>query len=266
MAIASFFAMSGYGLVKSYLNNNGYIKTFFARSIIKLYVPYILALILFCIYYLAAHISIMEILSDDLCSLVPTSWFIFVLSLFYTFFYIVFKFLPYKNNLTKVLILCFLIFIYYFLAEYFDVSSWRFLRSPAFCVGLFFALYDEDIRKHLKKLHCFMLLFLCLIGSRFVVIIQPVFDGTALFLLMYLIRYLPDNRIIKFLSSVSFELYIFQYIPIYILVYHVNNISSFLVIFLVIMFDILLAYIMHIVIMSIISYINNHCHLCIKKQ
>lgn len=45
-----FFAMSGFGLVISYKNNENYIQGFLKRSLTKLFVPYLIALIAFVIY------------------------------------------------------------------------------------------------------------------------------------------------------------------------------------------------------------------------
>lgn len=45
-----FFAMSGFGLVISYKNNENYIQGFLKKSLTKLFVPYLIALIAFVIY------------------------------------------------------------------------------------------------------------------------------------------------------------------------------------------------------------------------
>ena len=45
-----FFAMSGYGLVICYKNRNNYINGFLKRSLSKLFVPYLIALICFVTY------------------------------------------------------------------------------------------------------------------------------------------------------------------------------------------------------------------------
>ena len=45
-----FFAMSGFGLVICYKNNNNYINGFLKRSLTKLFVPYLIALVSFVIY------------------------------------------------------------------------------------------------------------------------------------------------------------------------------------------------------------------------
>ena len=45
-----FFAMSGFGLVICYKNNEKYINGFLKRSLIKLFIPYLIALVSFVVY------------------------------------------------------------------------------------------------------------------------------------------------------------------------------------------------------------------------
>ena len=62
---------------------------------------------------------------------------------------------------------------------------------------------------------------------------------------MYVMGSMKENRIVKFLSSISLEMFIIQSIPISIFVQKIQVTSTIWVILLVILFDILIAYFMH---------------------
>ena len=92
-----FFAMSGYGLVISYLKRTEYIEGFLHRSLPKLFIPYIITFILFAIYRFFDGMNFVDQIAlfqnKGLFSFIPTSWFIYILSLLYIFFFIVFRYL-----------------------------------------------------------------------------------------------------------------------------------------------------------------------------
>lgn len=255
MAIASFFAMSGYGLIVSYRNKSDYLLGFVEKSFTKLYIPYLYALVLFVIYYICFDVSIVDIITNDICALVPASWFIFVLSLFYLFFYVVFKYCNF-SIVYKALGVGLLVFFYYYIANYCDISPWRFLRTPAFCVGMFFGLFDAQICKKMKIHHCILGIIICVLGNR-ISGMQPIFSSILLFLIIYIVPSLPNCSFVNRLSSISLELYIFQYIPIYLIVEQSLITSPVVVILSVIICDIILASIMHTAIKRTVSKINN---------
>lgn len=174
-AIAMFFAMSGFGLIISYKRNKNYLEGFIKRSMTKLYLPFLFALMSFWLYYIFTGISIIDVANEDICAVVPASWYIFVLTLLYLFFYIVFKYIK-CNDFIKCVIVVLLVAIYYMTAKYAEIFSWRYLRVPAFCVGVFFGLYDERIRQSLRKYHCFILIVISLVLSRNIVT-QPIGGG-----------------------------------------------------------------------------------------
>ena len=83
-----FFAMSGFGLVICYKNNEKYINGFLKRSLTKLFVPYLIALVSFVVYREVGGVNQIELLKEKgIMSFVPTSWFIWTLAYFYIFLY-----------------------------------------------------------------------------------------------------------------------------------------------------------------------------------
>lgn len=249
IAMFIFFAMSGFGLVTSYLKNNNYINGFLRRSLTKLFIPYLIALIVFVIYRHFEGIDQIALFKEKgLFSFVPTSWYIWTLSYFYIFFFIVFRFCR-SNMLVKTTLTCLLVICYVLVAPHIGIESWRYSRCPAFCIGIIFALFDTKIRTKFVRWHILIVLIFLIAfryqphGHRFDVYIYP----TALFLFMYTIGQFKENKIIKFISSISLEIFIIQFIPIYIIINDLQLTSSIIVVPLVIILDIFFAYIMHLI-------------------
>ncbi len=243
-----FFAMSGYGLVTSYLKDKTYIKKFLGRSLVKLFVPYFIAMILFVTYRYVNDIDNVELLrTNGLYSFVPTSWYIYVLSYLYIFYYVVFKYIK-SSNIIKVTLVCMLVFAYYFIAPKIGIESWRYNRCPAFCIGMFFALFDNKIKESfvvwqvliailiLVFLYPFRWTFQCL---------PPLYYSTIFFLVMYIIGNVKQNKIVNFISSISLEMFIIQYIPIYIITNDLHITSTLIAVTIVLLMDIAIAYYMN---------------------
>lgn len=247
-----FFAMSGFGLVISYKKREKYIDDFLQKSLSKLFIPYLLTLLLFVIYRSVKGIDQIDLfMQKGVWSFVPTSWYIWVLSYFYVFFYIVFKYTKY-NIQTKVILVCALVLGYIIVASHIGMAEYRYKRCPSFCVGMIFALFDEVIRKRFVRWQILLALLLLIIMINFSHLpLNPLFNSSILFLSMYAIKDIKEMRIVKFISSISLEMFIIQYIPINTIICDFHFKSTFIVIILVITLDIILAYIMHRIISTI---------------
>lgn len=250
-----FFAMSGYGLTISYLKNEKYLNCFLQRSLTKLFIPYFIAMVAFVVYRQIEGINQVALFKEKgLYSFVPTSWFIWVLAYFYIFFFVAFRYIK-TSNLAKVLLTCALVMSYVMIAPHIGVEAHRYNRCPAFCVGMFFALYDERIRKRYVRWQALMSLlvlvsFFCQPhGHRLDVILYPV----AVFVLMYLIGEVKELRIVKFISSISMEMFLIQFLPIYIAIDDLKLSSTIAVVVFVLVLDVMLAYVMHIFIKFIMQ-------------
>lgn len=248
-----FFAMSGYGLVICYNNNENYIKGFIKKSLTKLFVPYLIALVFFVIYRELVGVNQIELLIEKgIMSFVPTSWFIWTISYFYIFFYIVFKYCK-AALCVKIILVCGLVLAYTFIASYMGIPIWRYRSNPAFCVGMIFALFDESIK--VKFVRWQAVLALCIVFAIIKLPIStrllPCLYPTDFFLLMYILRGFKENILVKFLSSISLEMYIIQFIPIYIMMNNLHVKSTIEMVLLVIGIDIIIAYPMHLLVQSI---------------
>ena len=190
-------------------------------------------------------------------SFVPTSWFIWTSSYFYIFFFIIFRYC--KASLgVKIALVCGLVLAYTLIAPYLEISFWRFRSCPGFCVGMIFALFDDNIKRRFVRWQA--ILALCFV---FAIIRLPIpscllscLYPTALFLLMYIMSGVKENVLVKFLSSISLEMFIIQFIPIYILMNDLHVVSTPVMVLLVLLLDIILAYIMHVTVRRIIATLN----------
>lgn len=249
IAMYIFFAMSGYGVVISYINNPNYINKFLKKSIVKLYVPYFIALLLFIVYRKFKGIDQFELLlKDGLYSFVPTSWYIYVLSYFYVFYYIVFKYTKKTSLLTKVLLVSLLVLAYCVIAPRIGVECWRYNRCPAFCVGMTFALFDKYMKSYFVKWQVFVLIFVFILLFPFramMELLPSLYYATLFFLVMYIVPNVREYKLPNFISSISLEIFIIQYIAIYLIINDLHLKQTGEVVIGVILVDIFIACIMY---------------------
>ena len=254
-----FFAMSGFGLVICYKDNKNYINGFLKRSLSKLFVPYLIALVSFVVYRELGGVNQIELLKEKgLMSFVPTSWFIWTLSYFYIFFFIIFRYCKVSLGV-KVALVCGLVLAYTLIAPHLGISIWRFRSNPGFCLGMIFALFDDNIKRKFVRWQAILALGLVLVIIKLPIptCFLPCLYPTALFLLMYILSSVKENIIVRFLSSISLEMFIIQFIPIYIMMNDLHVKSTLYMVFLVLGLDIILAYIIHLLVSRISDRLVN---------
>lgn len=185
-------------------------------------------------------------------SFVPTSWFLWTLSYFYIFFFIVFRYCKVSLGV-KVALVCGLVLTYTLLAPHIGISSWRFQSNPGFCIGMIFALFDERIRVLFVRWQVFLALCLVYAINRFIPhpLTSSCLYPVMFFMLMYIIRGVKENAVVKFISSISLEMFIIQYIPIYIMMNDLHIKQTVEMCCLTLGLDVALAYVMHWVVQRI---------------
>ncbi|MGN0028201.1 MAG: acyltransferase [Marinilabiliaceae bacterium] len=247
-AMYIFFAMSGYGLTISYIRNRQYINGFLKKSLTKLFAPYFVALAAFVVYRHFHGVDQVALFQEKgLWFFVPTSWYIYVLSYFYIFFFVVFRYVK-STVAVKVVLTCALVVGYVVVAPHIGIEPWRYNRCPAFCVGMIFALFDSQIRTHFVRWQA-LAAFIALLAVTIYPhghIIKPLITPATLFCLMYCLPSSDNSAIVKFLSSISLEMFIIQFIPIYVVTQDMGIRNTIAVVGLVLAMDIALAYLVHI--------------------
>lgn len=151
-AVAMFFFISGFGLIKSWKKKgSSYLTGFFRHRITRIIIP---ALILFLIHLLLCgnggmsfHEMLRRLVAQGL-AYPPEYWFIFVILFDYLLFWFAFKFLPASIRL-PFLFFGSLVFIILAVWAGYDRCWW--ICSFSFPSGAVYAMYEDDINSFCGK-------------------------------------------------------------------------------------------------------------------
>ena len=256
LCVAIFFFYAGYGLIYSVNHKEEYIKHFFSNRILKVIVPYFLAVIVYAIYYYGfGHFFDPSLLFKQFFGQVPfvrNSWFVIVLLYFYFIFWIVFKFIKSKNiafvvflSITMLCSMC----VYF--------PHW----SPtiiAFPFGTIVAYYKNAFEKFFLRYSWFLLIssfcfFIILMYIRtkssgtpkiFLSMICSIVIVIAILSLLTKINL--GNSCLSFISKISFEVYLYHGLLMLIASrFSLINLFSIVYVFFVFFFTILFSTIFH---------------------
>lgn len=151
--VGVFFVSSGYGLVQSYLKKgDSYLSNFPKLRLTKLLIPYLIVFALylaeemiFCDYKLISLINNLPRTEN----FVPNTWYVFVIVIFYTFFYISFK---YINNKKIALGLMFVLtLIWVLIIKYIGWGWYWWSTAFAFPIGTLFGYYEVPIKDFINR-------------------------------------------------------------------------------------------------------------------
>ena len=218
IVVSIFFFLSGYGLIKSRINNgDDYINHFISKRFTKLLPPFLLATTIFVTIELLGDKSMQWFahrFADGFPPL-PTSWFIFAIIFLYLSFYVSCK----STKSLRAMNITMLIFtaVYCILVlKIFHWGGWWVNAVPAFNLGVFIASYERQILNMLQKkrgrLTLFMLsVTLVSLGAMFVRL-TPIYNLTICILLWFILATMPglNSKTLSFLGKYSYEIYLVQ--------------------------------------------------------
>lgn len=295
IAVATFFFYSGYGLMSSYLKKENYLKSFFSKRIMKVLIPYIIAIIITYLTYLLTKYKLtpMEIFNSffDGDPVVRFSWYVLVILYFYVIFYITAKLFKEKYKI-NIAILIGTIFYCLFATNYLSLNNWWINSCFSFFIGVFWASYKDKYVmriKNNKKVISYSivvaLLSATVVGVQFLISGYTVsqmkeFSGLADYIMKSPISIIFMNimcislmvlffnilkkvnlndRIFNFLGNISFEIYLYHGMVMYLLRNQYCYLKwDFIYAILVIVFSIILAKLMNIANQKIYT-IYNRC-------
>lgn len=243
-----FFAMSGFGLVHCFKNNPAYLDIFLKRSLSKLFIPYVVCLVIFILYRRIEGISNIDILHKvGVLDFVQGGWYIYILALFYVVFFVIFKNLKSPLALKVALVGAFVIG-YTCIAPLLGLRAHTYCRCPAFITGLIFGFYDDIIMRSMARWKLILLVALA-----FALLLIPhnstTFDSliypSIVFLLMYSIPNIKATRLVWFISSISLEIYLFHMLAFYIVTRDLQFESKYAVFPLTVCLAIVIAWLIH---------------------
>ncbi len=219
-AVAIFFFISGFGLVKSWKNRGFlYLKVFFKNRVLRILLP---AIILFLNHLLLCGNGGMTF-SEMLRRLVvqglaypPEYWFIFVIIFDYFLFWFAFKFLPVSIRLPFIF-LCSLVFIILAVWAGYDRCWW--ICSFSFPCGAVYATFEDDLNSFCGKsfkvfiaslaILFFLAIGIYLTGNQF---IWTLFYMVVPFGIALVVAAVKPNKfvlqILGFLGIISYEIYL----------------------------------------------------------
>lgn len=229
--VGFFFILSGYGLALSYDTKNNYLHGFLGRKLSFIAVAAIISRVIsefFMLIFFGTPLSIEAILKD-------MNWYIYVLMLLYLMFYLIYKFAP--SRLSRVLlswaIVILITFVFLGLTKNGVPGTGRsyFISEWAFPFGITIYEYRKEIDQLIKK-HILMLSvsMLVLMGITFIASIKApectapdlIFHNLMLIPFYYFVFFICkyfvfDNKALRFLSRISFEIYLYQFMFLSIL-------------------------------------------------
>ena len=283
IGVAVFFLFSGYALAWCTKNKSDYLEYFISRRFIKIFLPYIIYLLLYtvivCIFCDDTLLGIIQSFTNGFP--VSNTWYIIAIMLFYVLFYFCFrrKNLVNSKSISVGIIQLSVLTIVYIAITWLFWPDWWYKTCELFVIGVALGFYRPQIESRIQKhysiwLVCSVLFFM--VSYSFPAIISHVWPNNllnvwlindalmglsfALMIALLMFKGHVNNRITRFLGSISFELYLCHGLVIKLLFDVYGNdgnqwwqeISSICTLIL----SILLAWILHFVFKRTIKYCN----------
>ena len=229
-----FFFYSGFGIFETYKNlGKQYARKIPLQQILRHFVSYFIAWVLFAITALALHSQYS--IQDYLLSIIgisdignPTNWFVFVMIFLYFFSYLAFRISDRKTAVIIHIVLT--IFLYFMFRSFAEPGSqylWNLM--PAYIFGVIYShlkerveplLFKHKINRYLVLVISVGLLALSLYYLKLIpigvfknaaFIIPTFFFCTALISLTSIVKI--KNKVLNFIGSNSFWIYILMQLP-----------------------------------------------------
>lgn len=224
-----FFFYSGYGLMHKCINEPDYGKAFFRKRIIKVLVPFAVALAIYYVVYLLLgyRYSFLRVVRGVLNGgFIPYSWFIVCIVAFYLFFWLSLRI---RNNKPCVLITLSVLFCLIW-GICFAISGWGeewYNSVHMIPFGMIVATYKDKLEKIVKKHYILCAVgiwvpFVLLFGgggklSEWVAspVASYVIDAVTsllfiLAVLLFSVMFRFKNRIFNWFGKISLEMYLMQ--------------------------------------------------------
>lgn len=228
--VSIFLFISGYGLMKSLsLKGSVYLSDFVKHRIVKgIVIPFFIAWGIYRIVNIDGLPNIFKALEELVyngVTILPHSWFVFAILYFYVSFYISHK---YFKNEACFLILIAAVILFELWCQYWNYDRCWYISALGFPTGILIGKYENKIIKRLKDSIVYysvvpislVIITLCVYAKKeiaymIVYILIPVILASLLFKVKF--ENLIRMKMIKYISSISFEIYLCQGISMCIL-------------------------------------------------
>lgn len=150
IAVGLFFCFSGYGLVINYQTKQEYLqKSFFINLFKKIIVPYILInsmYIMWNVIVVKKGYSFFQVVMSFFdATIMPVGWYVIMITVLYTLFYIVYGILRPDKTKAKIILIGIGIVITCITLYILNYGSWWYCSLLAFLFGIILAEYPSSI-------------------------------------------------------------------------------------------------------------------------
>lgn len=233
LMVVVFLFYSGYGVYLGICNKEGYVKTIPTKRVLKVWLHFDIALILFYItgLCLGKDYSVKQLLLSfvGVRSVENSVWFIFTIIILYLLTYIVFLFAK-KHMLVGTAVLTVVTFAALLvLRELKGKEYWWYDTMMCYPLGMWYAIAKSKIDKHLLPSFKKWLLCTALVGAVFVTmryflyqlhntrkIFIPMALVFAILVVLLSMRLSVNNAVLRWFGKHVFGIYILQRIPMII--------------------------------------------------
>lgn len=216
--VTIFFFLSGYGLFQSLNDKKDYLKKFLKNRLSTLLIPYLISIILYqsfciCVEDTFPLITISSFLNGNTNSILPASWYVIVISIFYFMFWVNFN----NKRTLEFQYLTFFITggVIIIILKLINFPSYWYISLGGLYAGMFHSIIGKHIQKqNNEKLYIVIIALTTLtfyfIPSTFACILFYASLSTFVVLLSELLHLgnLIKVRAIRILSNISYELYL----------------------------------------------------------
>jgi len=252
IAVSAFFFYSGHGLMTSYLKKENYLKDFLNKRIMKIVIPYIIAIIFTILVYLLTGQLTPRKIFNSLVEGEPVvrfSWYMLAIISLYVVFYLSAKFLK-KKKMINIAVFGGTILYCIVVNNILGFNNWWVNSCFAFFIGIYWASYKEkyaitlkDKNKIIRYAIMLSIILFAIIGIQFFTsgyAIMDIINDTdladdimrepipvinmniiciaLLFVLFTILEKMRLNdKVFTFLGNISFEIYLYHGLVMYLL-------------------------------------------------
>ncbi len=246
--VGVFFFISAYGLECKRQAGNIKIGGLWSR-IFKLLLPLVVPIILYVDLLILRKCNAELIVAENLRNyqlILPFTWFIIVLAIFYAFFYII-------SSIKKITNIWFFIILFISVCVFsvanfilFRDSAYTNFSSLCFPAGVLYRQHETKIKNFLSKKYNYIICFVVLLATGLIDHVHYLLPFTILIWSIVIIMLstlfnVSSNRVLNFFSDISYEVYVCQGITYLFIPQHFDKYNPIVHIALTIILTIVIA-------------------------
>ena len=271
---AFFFFLSGYGIIKQYLNSSEYISRFIKKRFTKVMIPYALATISYWVYDLCCgnKYGCIYIVSNIVSGkpIVRNSWYVIAIAVFYVVFYFCARI--WRNEKSIIIAMNCFSLIWILFCVVIGYESYFYETSHLLPLGMLYAFNEAKVIRFIKNHYAQFLIgivsvcMLCvgtvaLYNDKIDIIVKEAYYivTSVLIVEIFIVLFLKlriRNVFTKFLGKISFELYLFHGLVMSMLHRFLPDINTYIYIIGVLCISILLATLINAIDRRVIRFIT----------